>query len=188
MQSPYAEPLSLLMAGDVADVGLPDDCGPVAHTCTSAVSLGYHGYIKQTTRPAHGAGPANALGHGRESRKIINNENNIIIIIIIVPQENNIKMMALRRLYFIRGEFDSRAPKSRGVETDGGGGGGGGGPANGDNDLLTTVCYTGTLRGVHGPPLWLDGERQTAVGVAVTGRGSWSTYSAAASAASSSAG
>lgn len=51
MQSPYAEPLSLLIAGDVADVGLPDDCGPVAHTCTSAVSLGYHGYIKQTTRP-----------------------------------------------------------------------------------------------------------------------------------------
>jgi len=85
-----------------------------------------------------------------------------------------------------RAEFDSRAPKSRGVETDGGGGGGG--PANGDNNLLTTVCNTGTLRGVHGPPLRLDGERQTAVGVAVTGRGSWSSYSAAASAAASSAG
>jgi len=69
MQSPYAEPLSLLTAGDVADVGLPDDCGPVAHTCTSAVSLGYHGYIKQTTRPADGAGPANALGHGHAKRR-----------------------------------------------------------------------------------------------------------------------
>lgn len=50
MQSPYAEPFSLLMAGDVADDGLPDDCGPLAHTCTSAVlSLGYHGYIKNRT-------------------------------------------------------------------------------------------------------------------------------------------
>lgn len=69
MQSPYAEPLSLLMAGDVADCGLPDDCGPVAHTCTSAESLGYHGYIKQTTRLEHGAGPANALGDGHAKRR-----------------------------------------------------------------------------------------------------------------------
>lgn len=54
MQSPYAEPLSLLMAGDVADEGLPDDCGPLAHTCTSAVSLGYHGYIKIANTTASG--------------------------------------------------------------------------------------------------------------------------------------
>jgi len=62
MQSPYAEPLSLLMAGDVADVGLPDDCGPVAHTCTSAVSLGYHGYIKQTTRPGRSSSTRRGSG------------------------------------------------------------------------------------------------------------------------------
>jgi len=67
MQSPYAEPLSLLMAGDVADVGLPDDCGPLAHTCTSAVSLGYHGYIKTNDSYPVGRWSSARRGPGRNA-------------------------------------------------------------------------------------------------------------------------